>query len=54
MASSYWSRRDSPAPPRPDDALLFDLLADWAPDEKMRNRILVENAAVLYGSPSEA
>jgi D-galactarolactone isomerase len=35
----------------PDDALLFDLLADWAPDEKVRNRILVENAAVLYGFP---
>jgi predicted TIM-barrel fold metal-dependent hydrolase len=38
----------------PDDALLFDLLADWAPDEKARNRILVENAAVLYGFPKGA
>ena len=34
---------------KPDDALLFDLLADWAPDEKVRYRILVDNAAVLYG-----
>jgi D-galactarolactone isomerase len=29
---------------KPDDALLFDLLADWAPDETARNRILVQNA----------
>jgi predicted TIM-barrel fold metal-dependent hydrolase len=33
----------------PDDAVLFDLLSDWAPDEKIRNRILVDNPAVLYG-----
>jgi D-galactarolactone isomerase len=32
----------------PDDALLFDLLANWAPDEKVRHRILVENPAMLY------
>jgi len=38
----------------PDDALLFDLLADWAPDEKVRNRILMENAAALYGFPKRA
>jgi predicted TIM-barrel fold metal-dependent hydrolase len=34
---------------KPDDALLFDLLAEWAPDEKIRNRILVDNPATLYG-----
>jgi predicted TIM-barrel fold metal-dependent hydrolase len=33
----------------PDDALLFDLLAEWAPDEKVRNRILVDNPKKLYG-----
>lgn len=33
----------------PDDALLFDLLAVWAPDEAVRNRILVDNPATLYG-----
>jgi D-galactarolactone isomerase len=33
---------------KPDDALLFDLLADWAPDEKVRKRILVDNPAKLY------
>ncbi len=36
-------------PPLPDDAVLFDLLAEWAPDEKVRNRILVDNPAKLYG-----
>jgi predicted TIM-barrel fold metal-dependent hydrolase len=34
---------------KPDDALLLDLLADWAPDEKSRRRILVENPAELFG-----
>ena len=34
---------------KPDDALLFDLLAIWAPDETVRNRILVTNPEVLYG-----
>ena len=36
---------------KPDDAVLFDLLADWAPDEATRHRILVENPATLYGFP---
>lgn len=34
---------------KPDDALLFDLLAEWVPGESTRTRILVENAAKLYG-----
>ncbi|HEX8164785.1 MAG TPA: amidohydrolase family protein [Beijerinckiaceae bacterium] len=33
---------------KPDDAILFDLLAEWVPDEATRNRILVENPATLY------
>jgi predicted TIM-barrel fold metal-dependent hydrolase len=33
----------------PDDAVLFDLLSDWAPDEQTRHRILVDNPAKLYG-----
>ena len=33
----------------PDDAFLFDLLAEWAPDEVTRNRILVDNPKQLYG-----
>src|SRR5262245_15373506 len=28
---------------KPDDALLFDLLTEWAPDEATRHRILVQN-----------
>jgi len=34
---------------KPDDALLFDLLANWAPATTTRNRILVDNPARLYG-----
>jgi predicted TIM-barrel fold metal-dependent hydrolase len=33
---------------KPDDAALFDLLSDWAPDAATRQRILVDNPAVLY------
>jgi predicted TIM-barrel fold metal-dependent hydrolase len=35
----------------PDDAVLFDLLRDWAPDEATRHRILVTNPEALYGFP---
>jgi predicted TIM-barrel fold metal-dependent hydrolase len=34
---------------KPDDAALFDLLTEWAPDERTRQRILVDNPATLYG-----
>ncbi|MBP1090363.1 amidohydrolase family protein [Bradyrhizobium diazoefficiens] len=34
---------------KPDDAQLLDLLADWAPDEPTRRRILVKNPAELFG-----
>jgi D-galactarolactone isomerase len=34
---------------KPDDAVLFDLIAEWAPDEALRNKLLVDNPAVLYG-----
>jgi D-galactarolactone isomerase len=33
---------------KPDDAVLFDLLAQWAPEETTRDRILVQNPAKLY------
>jgi D-galactarolactone isomerase len=36
---------------KPDDALLFDLLTIWVPDEAARKRVLVENAAELYDFP---
>jgi predicted TIM-barrel fold metal-dependent hydrolase len=34
---------------KPDDARLFDLMMQWAPDEAARRRILVDNPARLYG-----
>ena len=34
---------------KPNDAVLFDLLTEWAPDEATRRRILVENPEALYG-----
>ena len=33
---------------KPDDAMLFDLIAQWAPEEATRNRILVDNPQTLY------
>jgi predicted TIM-barrel fold metal-dependent hydrolase len=36
---------------KPNDALLFDLLTEWAPDVVTRNRILVQNPETLYGFP---
>jgi D-galactarolactone isomerase len=33
---------------KPDDAVLFDLLREWAADDKARHRILVENPQALY------
>lgn len=36
---------------KPDDAVLFDLLADWAPDQTTLHRVLVDNPAQLYGFP---
>lgn len=33
----------------PDDGELVDLIAEWAPDAALRQRILVDNPAILYG-----
>ncbi len=33
----------------PDDAILFDLLAQWIPDAATRERILVQNPQTFYG-----
>jgi predicted TIM-barrel fold metal-dependent hydrolase len=38
----------------PDDAMLFDLMFKWSPDEATRNRILVQNPEELYGFPKLA
>ena len=35
--------------PWPDDSSMLDLLAEQAPDEVVRNRILVDNPIMLYG-----
>lgn len=35
--------------PMPTVSALLDLLADWVPDEAVRNRILVDNPARFYG-----
>jgi D-galactarolactone isomerase len=49
---SNWPHPSEPS--KPDDALLFDLLAQWAPDEATRNRILVANPQALYGFEKSA
>jgi predicted TIM-barrel fold metal-dependent hydrolase len=41
-------------PNKPDDAMLFDLMAQWAPDAATRNRILVQNPETLYGFAKSA
>ena len=46
---SDWPHPTEKADAKPDDAILFDLLTDWAPDEATRNRILIDNPAALYG-----
>jgi len=44
---SNWPHPNETA--KPDDAVLFDLVSDWAPTEALRHRLLVENPATLYG-----
>ena len=49
---SDWPHPTEGAAHKPDDAVLFDLLAQWAPDEAIRRRILADNPATLYGFDS--
>jgi len=37
---------------KPDEAVLLDLMLDWAPDTATRNRFLADNPAQLYGFPA--
>lgn len=37
--------------PMVNDVSLADMMLDWAPDEKTRNRIMIENAAEAYDWP---
>lgn len=39
----------SPVTIKPETATLFNLLSRWVPDPQIRRRILVDNAAHLYG-----
>jgi D-galactarolactone isomerase len=48
---SDWPHPGEQSKHLPDDAVLFDLLTDWVPDEKTRHRVLVENPATLYNFP---
>jgi len=47
--ASNWPHPSEPRDAMPDDAELLGLLADWAPDESTRRRILVDNPVDLYG-----
>ncbi len=46
---SDWPHPSLPDERKPDDAMLFDLLSEWVPDEATRNRVLVLNPETLYG-----
>jgi D-galactarolactone isomerase len=46
---SDWPHPSEPPERKPNDAQLFDLLSEWAPNEATRHRILVENPVTLYG-----
>ena len=46
--ASNWPHPSAPKDNVPDDADLLDLLSDWAPDEAVRRKILVDNPATLY------
>lgn len=39
--------------PMPDDGVLADLIAEIAPDEDLRHRMLVENPRKLFGFPAD-
>jgi 2-pyrone-4,6-dicarboxylate lactonase len=45
---SDWPHPNLRGKPMPNDGELLGLLGDWAPDETVRNRILVDNPAALY------
>jgi predicted TIM-barrel fold metal-dependent hydrolase len=47
--ASDWPHPTQKENEKANDAVLFDLLTEWAPNEATRQRILVENPAILYG-----
>jgi predicted TIM-barrel fold metal-dependent hydrolase len=46
---SDWPHPTEKSENKPDDAILFDLLANWVPSGAVRQRILVENPEELFG-----
>jgi len=46
--ASNWPHPSAPRDSVPEDADLLDLLLDWAPDDAIRKKILVDNPAELY------
>jgi len=46
---SDWPHPTEKPDDKPNDAMLFDLLAEWATDAALRQRILVTNPEALYG-----
>lgn len=47
--ATNWPHLGQPPERHGDEAELLDLLLDWAPDEAVRRKILVDNPARLYG-----
>ena len=49
--ASDWPHPTQKENEKANDAVLFDLLTEWAPDDATRQRILVANPATLYDFP---
>lgn len=49
MWASNWPMPNPPGGIKPDDAAMLDIMLDWVPDEATRQKVLVDNAARLYG-----
>jgi D-galactarolactone isomerase len=47
--ASNWPHPSAPKENMPADQDMLDLLLDWAPDQRARRRILVDNPAEVYG-----
>jgi D-galactarolactone isomerase len=46
---SDWPHPTEGGAQKPNDAVLFDLLTQWAPEDAVRRHILVDNPKTLYG-----
>jgi D-galactarolactone isomerase len=52
LYATNWPHVSKPIDDQPDDRLLLDLMAEWAPDDKVQQLIFVDNPARLYGFPA--